>query len=282
MYAPSFEDNSIHMGLDSVVSPTADKITYNTYNQWGWTNSTMDGPVATLSISQTGIQSLHIWMREDGALIDRIILTQNASYVPTSSGPAATNNCPSGAPFPVEMLEFSTRKLADHIELNWKTRWEQNNAYFEVEKSVNQNEWRSMEQIGGSGTSNEPQTYQWIDRSPWQGANFYRLKQVDLNGSFTYSEIKEVSWQGEAWGRLRVWPNPLEDGRLKVSIESKDDQGSLAILDLRGRKHWAREVSLSNRRIHEATYDLDRLAAGIYFVRWQSANYTQTQKIIVK
>ena len=81
-------DDSCHIGLDGAAVSTADKITGFT-NGWGWSRSTADGPVATLSITNTGLHTIHVWMREDGFVIDKIALSTNPLYVPTSLGPPA-------------------------------------------------------------------------------------------------------------------------------------------------------------------------------------------------
>jgi subtilisin family serine protease len=87
-WANDTSDNSVNVGLNGQASTTADRISVGTYGAWAWVRTTMDGPVATLAVPGAGIQTINVWMREDGLRIDRILLTTNASFVPTGSGPA--------------------------------------------------------------------------------------------------------------------------------------------------------------------------------------------------
>jgi hypothetical protein len=80
-------NDSVHIGLDGVVSPTADKVSCTTYNVWYWCNATMDGPVATINVPSAGAHTVSVYQREDGFRVDRLLLTPDSSYVPTGQGP---------------------------------------------------------------------------------------------------------------------------------------------------------------------------------------------------
>jgi hypothetical protein len=79
-------DDTMHAGLDGVLQGTSDKIIMNTQGSWGWTQSTSDGPVATISVATAGVHTFSIWMREDGFAADKIILTKSSSFVPSGTG----------------------------------------------------------------------------------------------------------------------------------------------------------------------------------------------------
>ncbi|MEM6332874.1 MAG: LamG-like jellyroll fold domain-containing protein [Planctomycetota bacterium] len=80
--------DSVHVGLNDQAVSSADKITGFNSGSFSWKRSTMDGPVATINVTQTGVQNLNVWMREDGFQFDKIVLTTSSSYVPTGNGPA--------------------------------------------------------------------------------------------------------------------------------------------------------------------------------------------------
>lgn len=84
---PTADDDSCHVGLDGNGPPTADRIT-GFPSALGWTRSTMDGPLATLHVTQPGLRELDVWMREDGFSIDKIVLTTNPWFSPSGAGPA--------------------------------------------------------------------------------------------------------------------------------------------------------------------------------------------------
>jgi glycosyl hydrolase family 115 len=80
-------DDSCHAGLDGAAIATSDRITGFPLS-WTWSRSTMDGPVATFNVATSGVHTVNVWMREDGFKIDKLVITTNASYVPSGTGPA--------------------------------------------------------------------------------------------------------------------------------------------------------------------------------------------------
>jgi subtilisin family serine protease len=87
-WANDTSDNSVNVGVNGQANTTADRISVGTYGAWTWVRSTMDGPVATVFVSSAGVQTINVWMREDGLRVDRVLLTTNSSFVPTGAGPA--------------------------------------------------------------------------------------------------------------------------------------------------------------------------------------------------
>ena len=84
--AANGNDDTCHAGLDGLLPATTDKITGFT-PAWAWTRRTVDGPVATLEVPTTGLHTFTIWMREDGLVLDKIVLTPNPNYLPSNFGP---------------------------------------------------------------------------------------------------------------------------------------------------------------------------------------------------
>ena len=82
----SGQDDSVHVGLDGAAVSSSDRISGFALGTWSWSKQTMDGPVATVNITTTGIHTLNLWMREDGAVVDKLLLTTNASYIPSGTG----------------------------------------------------------------------------------------------------------------------------------------------------------------------------------------------------
>jgi hypothetical protein len=83
---PTTGDDSLHVGLDGAALASADKVG-NLTTTYGWTRNTLDGVVATINVTAVGIHTVNVWMREDGAIVDKFLLTTNASYMPTGVGP---------------------------------------------------------------------------------------------------------------------------------------------------------------------------------------------------
>ncbi len=80
-------DDSIHAGLDGVASTSSDRMS-SSGTTWTWSKSTMDGVSATISVPSTGVHTINLWMREDGFVVDKLVLTTSSSYVPSGTGPA--------------------------------------------------------------------------------------------------------------------------------------------------------------------------------------------------
>jgi hypothetical protein len=89
----SSTDDSFHSGLDGSGSTSSDRIQLsNSTSDWTWRNNTMDSEPATINVPSTGLHTFNIWMREDGARIDKIVLTTNSGYTPSGSGPGETKS----------------------------------------------------------------------------------------------------------------------------------------------------------------------------------------------
>jgi glucose/arabinose dehydrogenase len=84
---PAATDDSLHVGLDGAAVSTSDRVGGFT-TSFGWSRSTMDGPTATIVVATPGLHTLNVWMREDGTVFDKLLLTTNASYTPTGNGPS--------------------------------------------------------------------------------------------------------------------------------------------------------------------------------------------------
>ncbi len=126
----------------------------------------------------------------------------------------------SSSPLPIELSYFRGTPEADEIHLQWSTLVEKNNAYIAIERSANGIDFEELSQVKGYGTSFTPKHYQFTDTSPHLGVNYYRLKQVDFDGAYTYHKVISISWEGIAnlpvlyptlandYLQLR-WPSPV-------------------------------------------------------------------------
>ena len=113
----------------------------------------------------------------------------------------------SGA-LPVELAYFRARATGkDRVELNWQTSSEEDNDYFDIERSTDGVVFKAIDRVPGTGNSQATQSYQSFDQQPQPGRNYYRLKQVDFSGDFTYSDIELVDFKGQI-GDIHIFPNP--------------------------------------------------------------------------
>jgi len=126
----------------------------------------------------------------------------------------------SAASFPVEWLSFDAWPDGEVARLEWVTAMEENNAYFDVERSSNGIDFTPIGQVESLGNSDEPVSYTFEDQHPVQGKNYYRLRQVDLDGQFSYSDLRVVQFRGFG---ISLWPNPFTD---RITIDHDPVPGS--------------------------------------------------------
>ncbi len=118
-------------------------------------------------------------------------------------------------PLPVELTSFSANVLNNSVELNWNTATEVNNYGFEVErlsniKNITSESWEMIGFVNGSGNSNSPKNYSFVDKTVSSSNYYYRLKQIDINGKIEYSKIVEVSFmKPNVFELSQNYPNPF-------------------------------------------------------------------------
>jgi hypothetical protein len=141
----------------------------------------------------------------------------------------------------------------------WTTSSEHNADFFAVEKSIDGIHWSKIAEVKASGNSNNLQKYSYTDNTTNTELTFYRLKQVDFNLSFSYSNIIEVNHAREEI-LLNVFPNPTQ-GKFTIRLEENDnDVNGFKIIDIQGN-----EVFSDNDFQHEI--DLSNQPKGTYFIQ---------------
>lgn len=120
-------------------------------------------------------------------------------------------------PLPVELLYFDANAKENKVQLEWKTVTEINNDYFEVLKSVNAENWEKIAVIQGAGTTTTEVTYETYDNNPYAGTSYYKLKQVDFDGAYEYSDIRAVRFEENSMSTISLYPNPSSDGNFTIT-----------------------------------------------------------------
>ncbi|MFZ1807116.1 MAG: T9SS type A sorting domain-containing protein [Cyclobacteriaceae bacterium] len=115
-------------------------------------------------------------------------------------------NTNSSTPLPVTLVSFVATPQPGAVKLEWKTATEINNDFFEIQRSIDSEQWIEIDKIKGAGNSNDPIQYQHYDNQPIQGLSYYRLKQTDFDGSVDYSPIVAVNYKGVT--EIEIFPNP--------------------------------------------------------------------------
>ncbi|MFC5270555.1 T9SS type A sorting domain-containing protein [Adhaeribacter terreus] len=185
-------------------------------------------------------------------------------------------------PLPVTLTSFKGKLTPDGIALDWSTGMEKNNDRFEVERSMNGKDFEKIGIVKGNGNSNNHLSYDFLDRSPQQGTNYYRLRQVDFDGKAEFSKIVTVK-NGSKVEVMKVSmvPNPCIDGKCTINLQHTDRNlpVTVEIRDLTGRMVFSKEIPNN-----QTTFELPKLetGAGIYILSAKNGDYTAVQKVILK
>lgn len=172
----------------------------------------------------------------------------------------------SAGALPVELVNFAATEENGNARLTWQTLSERNNRGFDIEKSLDAKYFYKIGTKEGAGTSEQTRVYSFID-DELSDVSYYRLKQVDMDGGFTYSKIAVVVPEG-ASDELMVSPNPSND-MLKISIKGTIQQVNL--LNLNG------QTVLSNS---SKTIDIANLPDGMYLLQVITENGIKTKKVV--
>jgi hypothetical protein len=184
---------------------------------------------------------------------------------------------------PVSLLYFTATPVDDvHALLSWATASESDNAYFEVERSADALHWISIGRTPGAGTSSEEHDYTMADISPLSGANYYRLRQVNIDGSFIYSDIQEVAFgEGDGATSLVVHPNPkTQSDVLHITLGGSTDlMTHISLSSTVGQVVYTEDIAPSRH------YDLTdaHVEPGIYMITiTTAADRKITSRVVVE
>lgn len=182
------------------------------------------------------------------------------------------------SPLPVEMVYFKVKNQFDNNLLFWETASELNNSYFSIEKSNNGIAFREISAVQGNGTSLETHNYNFVDRAPDKGINYYRLKQVDFDSNFEYSKVVSVYF-GEGNGHTLLYPT-ITDDKVTMKFPSPiEEGGSIQIFDLNGKL-----VKIINIDSETETLEIsiNELQIGAYFIKLFQGQTTETLRFVKK
>ena len=173
--------------------------------------------------------------------------------------------------FPVEWLSFDAEVRGPFVALEWATASELNNDFFAVERSVDGLAYMQVGKVQGAGTTQDIQTYHFSDLAPITGPSYYRLRQVDYDGAFDFSDVIRVEMT-EAGNQVRMYPNPVVD---YLHVESR--AGTLRLYTLAGQQLLNLQIEAGITRI-----DLSGLQTGLYFAEILGQDQSRSTHRILK
>ena len=245
-------------GIRSGISDLTD-LTITKWDGTGWGN---DGGLATSTSGTTAVGSV-------------TTTSPYSTFSPFSFASPQGFNA-----LPVELVYFRGKLLAQGAVLEWQTASELDNDFFEVEVSTDGENYSTLANIEGRGTTTEVTNYEFVDRYPSTGLNYYRLRQVDFNGDFTYSNIISVFNDAPARLFFSAYPQPASS-HLTLQLMVIDDTNvmNLVIYNMNGR-------IIKNMSIDPLTkqlpIDIAEFTSGLYLVRLNQANQAYHGKLLIQ
>src|SRR5690606_36336074 len=183
---------------------------------------------------------------------------------------------------PVELVSFNVALEQDKVVLNWQTATELNSSHFEVERKSEGSEWSSIGRVNAAGNSTSRIDYRFVDDNLVGNQLSYRLKLVDLDGSFTYSQEVEInSSLPTSFSLSQNYPNPFNPTTKINYTVPFDSKVTISIYSITGEL----VMDLVNDFVSAGSYSADfngsNLASGMYIYKMTAGNFTQTNKMML-
>jgi len=178
-------------------------------------------------------------------------------------------------PLPVTLLNFSVGQSDCFGELNWTSAIEDNFAFYEIQRSLDGKRYETIHTIFGQG-GNFLKTYKFTDRLA-SATNFYRLKMVDLDQTFGYSEIQELSIDCDKFTSISMFPNPIhtDSDILNVEFFAKSEISKVVITDMLGIPVLEKEITTIAQVKNALQLEVGSLVAGTYTLQIEGNRFGQ-------
>ncbi len=203
-----------------------------------------------------------------GAFTGSLTSSTVSSFSPFTFG--STSNTINA--LPVELLSFEAELNTNkEVDLSWQTASETNNDYFTIERSINGLDFEEIGIVDGAGNSTSLLAYASIDPRPMIGFNYYRLKQTDYDGSFSYSDVRVVNVD-DVFDGLSVYPNPSKGA---LWVQSNMNNASIKLSDIMG-------AVLVEEQMHNGIHhmDISDVPAGMYILQVEIEGEYKSYRII--
>lgn len=181
-------------------------------------------------------------------------------------------------PLPVTWLSFNAKKSGDHsVKLNWSTADEIENDYFAVERSANGIDFTQIATKQGAGTCSTIHNYEFVDETPLVGVNYYRIRQTDFNGKFSYSGIASVKFSNTSSSFVYIGVNDNQEAELVINSPLRNVR--IELIDMKGRVCSSKNYeTLSENEMVKTS--VSNLSKGMYFLRLIQDGKSEAVKLL--
>ena len=186
---------------------------------------------------------------------------------------------------PIDLMYFNANAQDNSVHIVWETISEQDNDYFEIERSTDGVIFETIATIDGAGDSNKALKYTHVDKTPYCGISYYRLKQTDFDGKFEVFDTRVINNTHLKNGvEIRLYPNPTVSGLINLEVLTGDETSviKVRVVDINGQLVFKKSYDPSELKIKDKIGESKRLSTGMYFLTLvQGVNY-QVKKLIVR
>ncbi len=183
---------------------------------------------------------------------------------------------------PVELSSFTASTDNGTVNLNWSTATETNNKGFEIERKSVNGEYQKVGYVAGFGTTTEPKSYTFTDNKVEGGQYTYRLRQVDLNGSSSYSKEVEVEVTvPKVFSLAQNYPNPFNPTTLIQYSIPAEQHVKLNVYNLLGEKVMTLVDGIQKSGQHEVNFNASNLASGVYIYKLEAGTQSSIKKMVL-
>lgn len=183
----------------------------------------------------------------------------------------------SSAILPIELSYFRAHTTLEGILLSWQTQVEENNDYMAIERSRDGVDFQEIGRVDGQGNSYLQQNYEYKDRYPKAGVNYYRLRQVDFDGTTAFHQMVSASWQPPA-EEILLYPT-VANYELHLSWNfSLAESMTIQVYDHSGKLLQKETLAAAN---NQWNFPTSSLANGLYYIRYEFGGQVKTQRFLV-
>jgi len=185
---------------------------------------------------------------------------------------------------PIELVNFKAAPTIEGVELNWSTASELNNDFFTIENSRDGAEYKIVDKVIGGGTRSELKHYSYVDKNPYYGKSYYRLKQTDIDRKYSYSNVVSVDVSLKKEPSITIFPNPSAGHSFEILVQNGIGENLLiGLYDILGQvieSQWVIKSEKANTHIlFTPEYEL---MPGTYLIKVSSEEGYIVQKVTVE
>ncbi len=188
-------------------------------------------------------------------------------------------------PLPITLTSFTGQLVDNYVQLNWITSSEINNDYFVIERLISgTNNFSVLGRIEGSGSTDVVNQYEFIDKRPAFGSNVYRLKQVDFDGTATYSDnLVTVNYVDEnSEFSISTYPNPTDQTNINLNLSLMGSTPvEISLIDINGKRHYTQVFTPVGNSVEILLKPTSDLRQGIYIIQVRQGDQTKFKRIII-